>query len=327
MTTQTDTTEAIVTGLLPVTQEDRVEAWPIWKWIFRESAEEAYFMEGDEDEHFIVQAFARHRIQSSTTHTEATSVAPDGLRLFALGDRVCKVGGASWQGHVVGFYGTALTPIGYAVESEREPGSVQIYPERALSAAPPAPAEVDVNNIPDWPYADRLQFDQSEIKMLAGRQWVALELAESKLQFWQQRDWQYGWTVKPPAISPARAEATSVEVDVPSEMVAIGIDGSRTVIRRNADGSWPVGSPIAISPAPAEATSVEVERLRTALEPFSELSVWISENRSDWDTDQHEVQIENWPYTLSVGWLREARAARAALRTAAPDTDEGSRHG
>ena len=53
---------------------------------------------------------------------------------FGLGDRVRKTKGSSWQGRVVGFYSTELTPIGYAVESEREPGSVQIYPEAALAA-------------------------------------------------------------------------------------------------------------------------------------------------------------------------------------------------
>lgn len=33
---------------------------------------------------------------------------------------------------MVGEYSTELTPEGYAVESEREPGSVQIYPASAL---------------------------------------------------------------------------------------------------------------------------------------------------------------------------------------------------
>lgn len=51
---------------------------------------------------------------------------------FKLGDRVRKVKGSSWHGYVVGFYSTALTPQGVAVESERETGSVQIYPEAAL---------------------------------------------------------------------------------------------------------------------------------------------------------------------------------------------------
>lgn len=55
---------------------------------------------------------------------------------FRLDDRVRKLRGSSWQGLVVGFYSTRLTPIGYAVESEREPGSVQIYPESALELVP-----------------------------------------------------------------------------------------------------------------------------------------------------------------------------------------------
>ncbi|MBO9194377.1 hypothetical protein J5277_09690 [Rhizobium sp. 16-449-1b] len=54
-------------------------------------------------------------------------------RKFTLGERVRKTKGSSWQGRIVGFYSTDLTPIGYAVESERETGSVQIYPENALA--------------------------------------------------------------------------------------------------------------------------------------------------------------------------------------------------
>ena len=46
--------------------------------------------------------------------------------------RVRKKSGSNWHGRIVGFYSTGLTPIGYAVESEREPGSVQIYPASAL---------------------------------------------------------------------------------------------------------------------------------------------------------------------------------------------------
>lgn len=54
---------------------------------------------------------------------------------FRLGDRVAKVSGSSWHGVIVGTYSTTLTPEGYAVESEREPGSVQIYPAAALAQA------------------------------------------------------------------------------------------------------------------------------------------------------------------------------------------------
>ena len=53
-------------------------------------------------------------------------------RKFKRGDRVTKIKGSQWTGRVVGFYSTELTPIGYAVESETERGSVQIYPEAAM---------------------------------------------------------------------------------------------------------------------------------------------------------------------------------------------------
>lgn len=51
---------------------------------------------------------------------------------FNYGDRVRKKSGSSWHGRVVGWYSTEFTPLGYAVESEREPASVQIYPDKAL---------------------------------------------------------------------------------------------------------------------------------------------------------------------------------------------------
>ena len=52
---------------------------------------------------------------------------------FKYGDRVRKKGDkGQWHGCIVGFYSTLITPKGYCVESERETGSVQIYPENAL---------------------------------------------------------------------------------------------------------------------------------------------------------------------------------------------------
>ena len=63
------------------------------------------------------------------------SVSQD-ARKYALGDLVTKTKGSSWTGHVVGFYSTSLTPDGYAVESETEVGSVQIYPGNALEPKP-----------------------------------------------------------------------------------------------------------------------------------------------------------------------------------------------
>jgi len=58
---------------------------------------------------------------------------------FQIGNRVRKKSGASWQGRIVGFYSTSLTPHGYCVENEREPGSVQLYPEAALEFVPKDP--------------------------------------------------------------------------------------------------------------------------------------------------------------------------------------------
>lgn len=70
------------------------------------------------------------------THIADPQPPAEGERIFRRGQRVRKTKGASWQGRVVGFYSTTLTPIGYAIESEREPGSVQIYPQNALEPAP-----------------------------------------------------------------------------------------------------------------------------------------------------------------------------------------------
>lgn len=53
-----------------------------------------------------------------------------------FGERVRKKSGSSWPGDVSGFYSASRTPIGLCVESERELGSVQIYPEAALERVP-----------------------------------------------------------------------------------------------------------------------------------------------------------------------------------------------
>lgn len=56
-------------------------------------------------------------IQFPETHTK-----------FKMFDMVKKSKGAQWSGRVVGWYSTELTPEGYAVESNTEKNSVQIYP-------------------------------------------------------------------------------------------------------------------------------------------------------------------------------------------------------
>jgi len=77
---------------------------------------------------------ARHVYGALTISKLIVPVQGEPVRKYKLGDRVTKTKGSNWTGLVVGFYSTSLTPIGYAVESETERGSVQIYPESALAA-------------------------------------------------------------------------------------------------------------------------------------------------------------------------------------------------
>lgn len=57
---------------------------------------------------------------------------PPFVPTFWIGTRVRKRSGSEWQGRIVGWYSTEMTPEGYAVESEHHKGSVQIYPALAL---------------------------------------------------------------------------------------------------------------------------------------------------------------------------------------------------
>lgn len=57
---------------------------------------------------------------------------PPFVPTFFIGTRVKKRNGSGWQGRIVGWYSTEMTPEGYAVESEHHKGSVQIYPALAL---------------------------------------------------------------------------------------------------------------------------------------------------------------------------------------------------
>ena len=65
-------------------------------------------------------------------YREKPAIWPTTHTTFALGDQVAKIRGSNWHGRIVGWYSTDLTPEGYAVESDHEPGSVQIYPAVAL---------------------------------------------------------------------------------------------------------------------------------------------------------------------------------------------------
>ncbi len=61
---------------------------------------------------------------------DVTKPWPEGR--FKFGDRVYKTRGSQWQGRVCGWYQTENTPFGWCVESEREIGSVQVWPDAAL---------------------------------------------------------------------------------------------------------------------------------------------------------------------------------------------------
>lgn len=74
----------------------------------------------------------RELYQSLLDAAPIAQTAPQGK--FRMGDLVKKSTGSEWEGRVVGWYSTTMTPEGYAVESEAHAGSVQIYPAKALEA-------------------------------------------------------------------------------------------------------------------------------------------------------------------------------------------------
>lgn len=104
-------------------------------------AEIEWFVDGgfsESERAHMARAFARHRIAAAPTAWSQRTVADDEWRPTGnpkIGDRVTKIKGSSWTGRIVGYYSTSLTPVGYCVESENEPGSVQIYPASALRHA------------------------------------------------------------------------------------------------------------------------------------------------------------------------------------------------
>lgn len=71
------------------------------------------------------------------------------MKLYPLGAVMRKKSGSEWQGRVVGYYSTDLTPDGLAIESSAHAGSVQIYPLKALEVVAaleenqPAPQETE----------------------------------------------------------------------------------------------------------------------------------------------------------------------------------------
>ena len=81
---------------------------------------------------------------------------------FTMGQRVTKIRGSRWTGLVVGTYSTSLTPEGYAVESETELGSVQIYPAAALGEK--LAADIEAANMPPTvAYQQKYGFSTMEV--------------------------------------------------------------------------------------------------------------------------------------------------------------------
>lgn len=77
----------------------------------------------------------RRVLAEQRASTIDSGAVPVQYTTFRLGQIVKKKSGSEWQGTVVGWYSTKLTPEGYAVESSTHKGSVQIYPATALEAA------------------------------------------------------------------------------------------------------------------------------------------------------------------------------------------------
>lgn len=51
---------------------------------------------------------------------------------WCSGERVKKKSGSDFRGEIVGFYSSVLTHEGYAIESAYHPGTIQIFPFKAL---------------------------------------------------------------------------------------------------------------------------------------------------------------------------------------------------
>lgn len=125
---------------MTIIQADREAAARIYQR-FRDHDYAKWIMEGANasgDGDSVIQAFASHREAAEARAREEGAKAMRWPDQWPLGTRVRKRKGSSWQGRVVGYYSTHLTPRGYAVESEREPGSVQIYPKAALEVIDPS---------------------------------------------------------------------------------------------------------------------------------------------------------------------------------------------
>lgn len=102
-------------------------------------AERRGLEDGDYIDFAARKAWEYFQAGAAWQRTRPAQTAPQGK--FRMGDLVKKSTGSEWQGRICGTYSTALTPEGYAVESEAHAGSVQIYPAKALELVPMAAKE------------------------------------------------------------------------------------------------------------------------------------------------------------------------------------------
>jgi dihydrofolate reductase (trimethoprim resistance protein) len=126
--------------------------------------------------------------------------APDFQGTFKMGDLVKKKGSkGQWHGRVVGFYSASCTPIGYAVESLFEVGSVQIYPESALEHWEPEEApENDDDDELTLAYMAGAAAERQKMKNLAGAGTNTINLLRGLIFQPQER------TMKYPDLAPMR---------------------------------------------------------------------------------------------------------------------------
>lgn len=102
----------------------------------------------------VIRALSQHPDPEPQPQTSDQTPA----RRWKLGDHLHKRRGSQWHGKVVGFYSTELTPVGYAIESATEHGSVQIYPESALEEwreEVPAVQDADAIERGDWKQGEK----------------------------------------------------------------------------------------------------------------------------------------------------------------------------
>lgn len=84
------------------------------------------------DASYHLSKYRPHVLKALKAALAALPPVKQSVGKFQRGDHVEKISGSNWRGKIVGEYATELTPEGYAVESDTETGSVQIYPAKAL---------------------------------------------------------------------------------------------------------------------------------------------------------------------------------------------------